>query len=55
MRAFATIKEQQKTNDSDDDENDASLSLEERVQSTKWKTRMRAAKEINQLFYNDYA
>lgn len=40
---------------SDDSENEEGLSLEERLISRLWKVRMRAAKEINQLFYNDYA
>ena len=31
IKAFATIKEQQKTNDSDDDEGDLGLALEDRV------------------------
>ncbi len=47
VRAFAAIKDQQKTNDSDDDEGDAGLALEDRVHASQWKTRMRAAKEIN--------
>lgn len=54
VKAYAAIKGDQQ-NDSDGDEDELGLPLEERVHAAQWKTRMRAAKEINQLFYNDYA
>ena len=41
--------------DSDESEGEASMSIEEKTQSSQWKTRLRATKQINQLFYNDYA
>lgn len=34
---------------------DASLSLVEKLEHTKWKVRMAAYKDINNLFYNEYS
>ena len=44
-----------KTNEDYSDGDDDSRSIDERVMDSMWKVRLRAFKEINQLFYNDYA
>jgi hypothetical protein len=55
-KPYPVIKEQTpKGEGSDDSEDEEGLSLEERLMARQWKVRMRACKEINQLFYNDYA
>jgi len=55
-KQFHLIKENAPTGDgSDESDGEEAHSLEERVFSTKWKVRMLAYKEVNQLFYNDFA
>ena len=38
-----------------EDEDAESQPLEERIQHVKWNIRLKAYKEMNNLFYNDYA
>ena len=38
-----------------EDEDAQSRPIEERAQNSKWKIRLAAYKEINTMFYNDYA
>ena len=54
--AMAAQNEDPMANDDPyDNDVDASKPLTERVYNAKWKIRHEAFKEINQLFYNEYA